>query len=235
VNGRALLVHGLGSSPDGWWRVRGWLDEAGWQTDTVTLIGHGGRDAAPDYALDSYVADVRAATAGARPYDLIVAHSLGGTVATVIAADDPGWTRRLVLLDPVWYVPPDQLLVVADDQASDLLATPESLRAAKPHWDDRDRAAKLAAIAEVDPAAPRRTFADPDRWDVRDAAGRIPQPTLVLGADPAVYTMLEPADAEAARRTAPAMEYRIVPGAGHSPHRDVPGATRTLLLEWLDR
>ena len=103
----------------------GWLEEAGWQTETATLLGHGGRTPAPSY-------------------------SLGGTVSTVIAADDPGWTGRLVLLDPVWYVPVEELAV-------------------------------------------RRTFADPDRWDVRDTASRIPAPTLVLGGDPAVYTMLEPA------------------------------------------
>ncbi|MEO5921790.1 MAG: alpha/beta hydrolase [Pseudolysinimonas sp.] len=234
MTGRALLVHGLGSSSDGWWRVRGWLEEAGWQTETVTLIGHGGRDPSPDYELDSYVADVRTATTDGAPYDLVVAHSLGGTVATVIAAEDPRWTRRLVLLDPVWYVPRDDLTAVADDQASDLLLTPESLRAAKPHWDERDIAGKLAAIAAVDPAAVQRTFRDIDRWDVREAAGRILTPTLVLGGDPAGYTMLEPPDARAASESAPAMQYRIVPGAGHSPHRDAPDATRTLLFEWLD-
>lgn len=234
MSGRALLIHGLGSSPGGWWRVRGWLEEAGWLAETVALLGHGGRGAAPGYALDAYVADVRAATSEGRPYDLVVGHSLGGTVCTVIAADDPGWTRRLVLLDPVWYVPPEDLAAVAADQASDLGLTSTSLTTAKPHWDERDIAAKVSAIAQVDPAAVRRTFADPGRWDVRDTARRILAPTLVLGGDPSVYTMLEPTDARAASEAAPAMEYRIVPGAGHSPHRDVPDATRALLLEWLD-
>lgn len=214
--------------------MRGWLEGAGWQTDTVALIGHGGRAPESGYPLDAYVADVRVATSGGRPYDLVVAHSLGGTVATMIAAEDPDWTRRLVLLDPVWYVPPDELPTVAADQASDLGLTAESLRAAKRHWDERDIAGKVSAIAQVDPAAVRRTFADPDRWDVRDSARRILTLTLVLGGDPAVYTMLEPTDARAVSDVAPAMEYRIVPGAGHSPHRDVPDATRALLLEWLD-
>jgi pimeloyl-ACP methyl ester carboxylesterase len=199
------------------------------------LLGHGGRGAAPDYSLDAYVADVRAATAEGRPYDLVVGHSLGGVVATVIAADDPGWARRLILMDPAWYVPQDELSAVAADQASDLLLNPESLRAAKPHWDERDIASKLAAIAEVDPAALRRTFAEPDQWDVREAARRIPTPTLVLGGDPEVYTMLEPADGYEVSENAAEMEYRIVPGAGHSPHRDTPDATRALLFEWLDR
>jgi hypothetical protein len=30
------------------------------------------------------------------------------------------------------------------------------------------------------------------------------------------------------------MEYHIVAGAGHSPHRDAPDATRELLMGWLD-
>lgn len=234
MSGRALLVHGLGSSPGGWWRVRGWLEEAGWQTDTVALIGHGGRAPESGYPLDAYVADVRLSTSDGRPYDLVIGHSLGGTVATVITAGDPDWTSRLVLLDPVWYVPQDELAAIAADQASDLGLTAESLRAAKRHWDERDIASKVSAIAQVDPAAVRRTFGDAERWDVRETARRIQAPTLVLGGDPAVYTMLEPADARAVSEVAPAMEYRIVPGAGHSPHRDVPDATRALLLEWLD-
>ena len=50
----------------------------------------------------------------------------------------------------------------------------------------------------------------------------------MLGGDPAVYTMLEPADGYEVREDTLEMEYRVVPGAGHSPHRDVPDATREL-------
>jgi pimeloyl-ACP methyl ester carboxylesterase len=229
----ALLLHGLSSSPDGWWRVRGWLEDAGWQTETIALLGHGGRGPAPEYTLDAYVADVREAAPG--PYDLVVGHSLGGSVATVLAAGDPRWTSRLVLLDPVWFIPPEELPATSADQVAELDVTLESLRAAKPHWDERDLAGKLAAIAVVDPAAVQRTFGAVDRWDLRDVARRIPVPALVLGGDPAVYTMLEPADGFEVAEDAAAMEYRIVPGAAHSPHRDAPDATRDLLLEWLAR
>jgi pimeloyl-ACP methyl ester carboxylesterase len=235
VTGRALLIHGLSSSPRGWWRVRSWLDEAAWTTETVALLGHGGRAPADAYPLEAYVDDVLHATTGEHPYDLVIAHSLGGTIATVIAAERPSWTRRLVLLDPVWYVPAEELASVAADQASELLVTAASLSAAKPHWHARDIEAKLASVAEADPEAVRRTFGDPVSWDVRAAARRIPVPTLVLGGDPAVYTMLQPADARDASAAAPAMDYRVVPGAGHSPHRDAPDATRALLFAWLDR
>lgn len=228
---KALLIHGLSSGPDGWWRVRGWLEDAGWQTETVALLGHGGRPPAPSYTLDAYVQDVRDAT---DRYDLVIGHSLGGCVATVIASADRDWTRRLVLLDPVWYIPPHDLPAIAADQAGELELTEASLRAAKPHWDDRDIAAKLAAIAAVDPGAVTRTFAEVDRWDLRDAARGIPMPTLVLGGDPEVYTMLEPADGYEVAEDAADMRYVVVPGAGHSPHRDAPAATRAALEEWLE-
>jgi len=226
----ALLIHGLGSSPDGWWRVREWLEEAGWTIETVALLGHAGRAAAPSYALDAYVDDVRGATG---PHDLVVGHSLGGSISTVIAAVDPAWAQRLVLLDPVWFVLADGLPATAAAQAGDLELNERSLRAAKPHWDDRDVAAKLSALAAVAPGAVQRTFAV-DRWDLRDAARRIQTPTLVLGGDPTVYTMLEPADGYEVSQDAAEMEYIVVPGAGHSPHRDAPDATRAALTAWLN-
>jgi pimeloyl-ACP methyl ester carboxylesterase len=230
VTGSALLVHGLSSGPDGWWRVRAWLEEAGWSTGTVTLLGHGDRGAAADYSLDAYAADVRDSTGSS---DLVVAHSLGGSIATVLAAEDAGWARRLILLDPVWYVPADELPATSAEQVAELSHTEQSLRAAKPHWDDRDIAAKLSAIASVDPDAVSRTFGEPASWALRDPARRIGVPTLVLGGDPATYTMLDPADGYEVAQDAPDMEYRILPGSGHSPHRDVPDATRAAITRWL--
>ncbi len=226
---RALLVHGLSSGPGGWWRVREWLDRADWSTATVTLRGHGGLPPAGDYALASYAADL----AASGPWDLVVAHSLGGAAATIVAAHDPGWTERLILLDPVWVVPDDEMQAVIESQRNDLEYNRDSLVAAKPHWDPRDIEAKLTAIAEVDPDAVVRTWTDTGHWDLTDAARALAIPTLVLGGDPAVYTMLEPADASAISVENPRVDYRIVPGAGHSPHRDVPDATRDLILDWL--
>lgn len=234
---RALLIHGLSSSPAGWWRVDGWLTAAGWQAETVALRGHGGSGPADSYALEAYAADVTAARApGERPWDLVVAHSLGGAIATVVAAADPAWAARLVLLDPVWHVSPEQWDETMADQLSELSYTRETLQAAKPHWHARDVEAKLAGIAEVERDAVSRTFTDSVSWDVRPAAARLAVPTLVLAGDPHVFTMLDPADARAAADAAPGrIDVEVVPGAGHSPHRDEPEATRELLMHFADR
>jgi pimeloyl-ACP methyl ester carboxylesterase len=154
-------------------------------------------------------------------------------VATVLAAADASWTRRLVLLDPVWFIPDDLLAPTSAAQVAELGYTAETLAAAKPYWDERDRAGKLAAIAAVEPDAVSRTFGDVTSWDLRPAARTIAVPTLVLGGDPDVYTMLEPADGYEIAEDAPELEYVIVPGAGHSPHRDAPDATRDILTRWL--
>ncbi len=229
MSGRALLVHGLSSSPDGWWRVRGWLDDAGWSTATVALRGHGGLPAAATYAVSAYAADL----ASGGPWDLVIAHSLGGSAATIAAADDPAWTNRLILLDPVWRIAADRLGGVLADQLSELDLTRESLAAAKPHWDLRDVDAKIAAIGQVDPQAVTRSFTETTPWDVTAAARALAIPTLLLVGDPAVETLLDPADADDIVRDNPRIDSRIVRGSGHSPHRDVPDATRDLVLGWL--
>ena len=227
---RALLIHGLSSSPAALWRLRHSLESAGWTTEAIALRGHGGQPPARDYALPSYASDL----ASTGPWDLVVAHSLGASAATLAASADPDWTVLLVLLEPVWLIPAEDEPAIIADQREELELTRSQLEAAKPHWHPRDVDAKLDAIARVDPEAVTRTFTDTGRWDITDAAATLSIPTLVLAGDPAVYTMLHPADAEAVSERAPFIDYRVVPGTGHSPHLDAPDMTQELLLTWLE-
>ncbi|RXZ73194.1 alpha/beta fold hydrolase [Agromyces albus] len=226
---RVLLIHGLSSSPAGLWRVRHWLEEAGWTTEAFALRGHGGQRPADDYALPSYASDL----AATGPWDAVVAHSLGASAATIVAAADSRWAARLVLLEPVWRIPAEEEPAIIADQRAELALTRPQLEAEKPHWDPRDIDAKLGSIAQVDPEAVTRTFTDTGRWDLTEAAGSLGVPTLVVSGDPQVYTMLDPADAKAIAERAPHIDYRVVPGAGHSPHYDTPEATRELVLSWM--
>lgn len=226
---RVLLVHGLSSSPAAWWRVRRWLEDAGWTTEAVALRGHGGQPPAGDYAVPSYAADL----AASGPWDAVVGHSLGASAATLAAAADPQWTARLVLLEPVWRITADDEPAIMADQRAELALTRPQLEADKPHWDPRDIDAKLTAIAQVDPDAVTRTFTDTGRWDLTDAAASLRVPTLVLAGDPRVYSMLDSADAAAIGERVPLMSFHVVPGAGHSVHLDVPDATRELMVDWM--
>lgn len=227
---RALLLHGLSSSPASLWRVHQWLEDAGWTTEAIALRGHGGQSPALDYSLPSYASDL----AETGPWDAVVAHSLGATAAILVAAADPAWATRLVLFEPVLRIPAEDEAAIIADQRAELELTQPELEAAKPHWDPRDIDAKLDAIARVDPDAVTRTFTDTGLWDITDAARNLGVPTLVLAGDPHVYTMLDPADAVLIAERAQLAEYRVVPDAGHSPHLDAPDVTRELVLSWLE-
>ena len=221
MTGSALLVHGLSSDSESWWRVAAALEADGWDVATVDLRGHGFGARAESYALTDYARDLDDG------WDLVVGHSLGGA-ASVLAAQRPHFTKRLVLLDPVLDVPLAEEAAIMADQVAELDYTAESIARDKPHWHERDRAAKLAGVQRVDPWAVTRTFTDTGRWDVTAQARALTVPTLILSGDPAVYTMLDP---ELARSLH--VDYVVIEGAGHSPHRDRPEETLAALRDWL--
>ena len=210
---KALLIHGLSSNSSTWWRVADALKEQGWDVTTPDLRGHGTADRAASYALEDYAGDLPDG-----PWDLIVGHSLGGAIAVLRAAT----ARRLVLLDPVLEVRPEDFDQIKAEQLEELALTPENIRSSKPLWSEKDLALKITAVAQVDPTAVERTFSDNPTWNVLEAARALTVPTLILGGDPAVYSMLATDTAEALVAANPLVEYRVVDGAGHSVHRDKP-------------
>lgn len=223
---RILLVHGLSSTAESWWRVVDDLAPHARLT-AVDLRGHGSSPAGDRYTVADYASDLPR-----EDWDAVVGHSLGGAAA-VVAAAQPGFTRSLVLLDPVLEVPEAEFEAVAADQVSELTLDEASVAEAKPHWHERDRAAKLVGVRAVVPDAVERTFTDAGEWNVVAEARALTVPTLILSGDPAVYTMLDPELARSLVESTPSIEYRVIAGAGHSPHRDVPEVTLEALRERL--
>jgi len=221
---KALLIHGLSSNSSTWWRIRAALEADGWEVTAPDLRGHGISAPATSYRLADYAADLPTG-----PWDLIIGHSLGGAVAVLLGAT----AERVILLDPVLEVPADDVDEITADQLAELELTVESIRASKPQWTERDLEIKIAALQQVDPLAVEKTFSDNPTWNVLEAARALAVPTLILGGDHAVYSMLATDTAHDLVAANPHVEYRVVNGAGHSPHRDRPEETIAAIRGWL--
>ena len=236
MSSQALLLHGLSSEPSGWWRVREHLEADGWQVTAPDLLGHGGSAGSSRYALVDYVTAVLDRS-GAGPWDLVIGHSLGGAVAVSAASRNSGWASRVVLVDPVLRIAPDELDGLVVDQVAELALTDHSIRIEHPLWADRDVEAKLRGVRSVIPEAVPRTFADTivldGAWDLRTAASSLRVPTLVLAADPGVGTMHSAELAAELGASNPLITTRVIPGAGHSVHRDRPEETLAAVSAWI--
>lgn len=232
---RALLIHGLGSSGALMWRFGTALADAGWHAVAVDLRGHGTAPRTLDYTIAAYASDVGAEhPADGGPWDLVIGHSLGGAAATVAAADDPAWTRRLVLIDPgILLADADRETVAASQEQAFADPSEEAVRAEHPHWHPLDVELKSLAARQASRWAVEQTGEQNRPWDVRDAAARLRVPTHVIGADPGVYSIFTGALADEVLRN-PAVSMSVVDGAGHSPHRDLPDPTLRLLFAAID-
>ncbi len=232
---RALLVHGLGSSAALMWRLGDALAGAGWHATAVDLRGHGDAPRSEDYSVAAYGADLAGtAPEGGGAWDAVVGHSLGAAASTVAAASTPDWTRRLVLVDPAIFVDGRDAAVVRKSQerafADNRL---EVVQAEHPHWHPQDLELKVDAVRRASAWAVEQTSAQNQPWDVRADAARLGVPTHVLAADPGVYSIFAGEVAEAVLQSNPRITMSVVPGAGHSPHRDRPEESMRQLLEAL--
>lgn len=213
------------------WRFGVALADAGWRAEAVDLRGHGTAPRTLDYSIDAYAADLEATRpAAGGSWDLVLAHSLGGAAATVVAASDPAWTDRLVLVDPAIHLAERDRDIVRSSQER-AFADPraEAVRAEHPHWHEQDVELKALSARQASRWAVEQTSIQNAEWDVRDAASRLTVPTHVIGSDPTVYSIFTGALADEVLRN-PAVTMSVVARAGHSPHRDKPEATVAQLL-----
>jgi pimeloyl-ACP methyl ester carboxylesterase len=103
-----LVAHGAWSAGWAWKKMRTLLRDRGHELFTPTHTGLGERShlARPDLDLEAHVADIRAVLEYEDLHDVIlVGHSYGGMVATVVADRAPERIVQLVYLDA--FVPRD--------------------------------------------------------------------------------------------------------------------------------
>jgi pimeloyl-ACP methyl ester carboxylesterase len=218
---RALLVHGLAGAGPTWWRLAQALAADGFEVVAPDLRGHGASPLAERYRFADVAADL--APLGAS-WDLVVGHSLGGPVVAALLASGVR-AGRTVLLDPVFDIPDDAFDAVAADQATeaDPFADPAAFLAANPSWHPLDAHTKAAAARAVARFTVEQVMRDNAPWHAADLVDGVRTPLVILGGDPAVFTMC-PAELGERLAARTGGRFEAVAGAGHGVHRDRPDA-----------
>lgn len=218
--GRALLVHGLTSSAQVWWRVGSELAVEGWEVTAVDLRGHGAAPRTISYRLDEMAGDLLALD---DHWDVVIGHSLGGSLALKAAVARASFCERLVLIDPVLAVANPRKM--KEELAAEL--SPPSvaeLLTANPRWHPEDAFWKRASALTVSPYVVERVFSDNPDWDLWPALARLEIPAVVLVAE--TGSLLGEGEAPSGSM----VRFEVVAGCGHSIQRDDPGAvTREIL------
>jgi len=214
---RALLIHGIQSYGAGWWQLVPDLVDAGYAVTAVDLPGHGASERRHPMSIESYrdaVVEVGSS------WDLVLGHSLGGTVALAAMAAIPDWTRRLILEDPSLESRAPEAMLADFLQPFAAPITLERIAAENPRWQVKDHQIAVDALRQCGAETIEATVADAAPWNMWEVLESVGVPTLLLGADPS-WEPLVTADAGAwAVAANPNVGFVVVAGGSHSMHRD---------------
>ncbi|WIM93336.1 alpha/beta hydrolase [Actinoplanes oblitus] len=216
----AVLVHGIMSDSRAWHRAGPRLAALGYRVTAVDLRGHG---ASPrgSYHPKDWADDLADTLPG--HIDLAIGHSLGA-VSLSLAADRLD-CDRIVYSDPAWLA--DQLDPPLDPAVFRRFkhATREQIAALNPRWDDTDIDIELATLAVWD---------DTTVDTVGEATG------IGAPAHPRVPSLVQVAEQGFGNRPEPiaamregGLTVRVVPGVGHTIHRDDLDAFFDSMRGWL--
>jgi pimeloyl-ACP methyl ester carboxylesterase len=141
---------------------------------------------------------------------ILFGHSDGASIALIAAGAHPALARALILEAPHVFV--EEISVRSIAEAKTAFATTSlPAKLARHH---ADAAATFYGWNDI--------WLDPRfrAWNIDEYASRVRVPVLLIQGDADEYGTTAQLDAIAAR--VPASETLLVPGAGHSPHRDAP-------------
>ena len=224
----AVLIHGFMSDSRAWHRVTAELERRGFRVLAVDLAGHGSSPRSRRYSprawADDVVETLQPMLNG--PPDLVMGHSLGGLVASLVA--DRLSPRTAIYIDPAFAFPRG----VRGALLKALFAlSPRPRRSIlvrlNPKWDAADVEIELAGLRDWD----RRTLLGFASTRPLVAPATLFAPSLVVLAEKS-WLVTAPL-AGTLRRLG--MTVETVPGTGHTVFRDEHARFVRVLDRWLDR
>lgn len=219
---RALLVHGLGSDAHTMWRIGEHLADSGWYAVAVDLRGHGRAPRTSSYRISEFAGDILAVPTDT-PWDALIGHSIAGPILMTALDRNPALAPQLVLIDPALATTEaDRADIRAGQLHSHDNLTVDEQAQANPHWHAQDIQSSVNAHRTASRFAVEHACLDNPDWNVIEIAQRLQTPTFIVQGDPAVLARYTDADIEAIETVNPNITHTMIPGTGHSPHRDNP-------------
>jgi pimeloyl-ACP methyl ester carboxylesterase len=238
-----LLVHGVTSNSETFWRVGPCVAATGRRVIAVDLPGHGrtggwrGRHRWIETARD--VAGFIHMSALDRSGLAIVGHSWGAMTAAHLPA--AGFRpERLILVDPPAMTVKELVPWTQDptEQRHEALADAvATVRASGVGWSEGDIHAKAIGLTQIDDAAVLAIYLENGDWDAGLAALSDPAareiPIWIIRGDPAQGGLIADEHVPALAARVGQDHFITIAGASHSPQRTHPEALILAILEAL--
>ncbi|GAB3148984.1 alpha/beta hydrolase [Microbacterium neimengense] len=222
----AILIHGIMSDSRAWHRVSDDLEHAGFRVLAVDLAGHGRSPRARSYSPGAWAEDVIETLEPvlAHAPDLIVGHSLGALVASIVA--ERLAPRAAVYVDPAFAFPRG-VRGLAYKLAFAIAPKPRRrmLRRMNPGWSMQDIDLELSSLQAWD----KRTILGLADTRALVAPRRPRQPSLVVLAE---KSLLITRTVAAAMR-GDGLTVTVLPGSGHTVFRDDHAGFMGLVHGWI--
>jgi len=221
---RALLIHGLTSSSHTWETFAQLLVAEGFFVVAPNLLGHAGRRGS-DYRLSTLAEDLQPYFVK-NTYDVIIGHSLGGTVALSLLPFLPKEKETTVILvDPPLEVPVERFEIDKNRILKEFTnaKTVEQRMAENPALSRVDCVLRTLAVSMCDRTVVESIFAHNTLWSFSGLFKSIPHNVkiTVLVADPKLSFVCHldhiPHDIER-------LDARGLTGVGHQIQVECPGA-----------
>ncbi|KIJ60854.1 hypothetical protein HYDPIDRAFT_116719 [Hydnomerulius pinastri MD-312] len=237
-----LLIHGLTSSSQVWYRVAQDFAARGYSVTAPDLLGHGtARRAVSDYTVSALAEEFRPlltatpASANGGRYDVVIGHSLGGLVALallpLLKSDRP---VRVVLVDPPLEQSPELVAHYRKLYPFNVRnpKTAEAHLEANPLWTKEDAAFKALSERLCDPVAVEAIFDQNVPWSFSHHLTTIPDNVnlTILAADPSKTPCVKEEDL----KVYPHVIAKTVWGATHSIPREFPEVIVQSALEEIE-